>query len=360
MTVKKILVCGAGGTPATNFVRSLKEVKEEISLVGTDCDPFTLQRAETHESFLVPRATEPDYINMINQIVATHGIQFIHAQNDQEIEILSEKRDELNAHVFLPSRRTVAICLDKFHSSQIWQEAGIRTPETMIIHQPKDIERAFESLGPRLWLRNRKGAAGKGSYPTDNLEEAVFWLKLNRGWGHFTAAPCLTERSVTWMSLWQNGNLVVAQGRKRLYWELRDRALSGVTGITGAGETVANTHVDEIAQKAIKAIDRQPHGVFSVDMTYDHSGVPNPTEINIGRFFTTHYFFTKAGLNMPEIYIKIAYGEKPLLPIKKINPLPDGLIWIRGVDFEPILTTKENIAACVKDLEVRRKKVGGQ
>lgn len=49
-------------------------------------------------------------------------------------------------------------------------------------------------------------------------------------------------------------------------------------------------------------------------MTYDKNGVPNPTEINISRFFTAIYFFTKAGLNMPEIYKDLAiYGEKPYL-----------------------------------------------
>jgi carbamoyl-phosphate synthase large subunit len=79
-------------------------------------------------------------------------------------------------------------------------------------------------------------------------------------------------------------------------------------------------------------------------MTYDNSGVPNPTEINIGRFFTTHYFFTKAGVNFPEIYCDLALeGRFPALE-RKINPLPDGLVWIRGMDVTPVLTTSEELA----------------
>ena len=78
-------------------------------------------------------------------------------------------------------------------------------------------------------------------------------------------------------------------------------------------------------------------------MTYDVDGIPNPTEINISRFFTTVLFFTEAGLNMPEIYKNIAlYDEFPVLK-SKINPLPDGLLWIRGMDRKPILTTREEI-----------------
>jgi len=80
-----------------------------------------------------------------------------------------------------------------------------------------------------------------------------------------------------------------------------------------------------------------------VDMTYDKAGIPNPTEINISRFFTTVLFFTEAGLNMPAIFKNIAlYNEFPVLP-KKINPLPDGLLWMRGMDTKPLLMTQERM-----------------
>jgi hypothetical protein len=101
--------------------------------------------------------------------------------------------------------------------------------------------------------------------------------------------------------------------------------------------------VDQV--DSIYAIDKHPHGIFGVDMTYDDDGFPNTTEINIGRFFTTHYFFTKAGLNFPKIYCDIALdGKFPNLQ-KRINPLPDGLIWIRGMDVEPVLTTRSELDA---------------
>ena len=116
-----------------------------------------------------------------------------------------------------------------------------------------------------------------------------------------------------------------------------------MTGITGVGETCSYPQVDQISQDAILSVDSKPHGIFSVDMTYDFEGFPKPTEINIGRFFTTHYFFTKAGINFPEIYCNIALDGKFPVLAKKINPLPDGLIWIRGMDVEPILTTVEEL-----------------
>ena len=126
---------------------------------------------------------------------------------------------------------------------------------------------------------------------------------------------------------------------------------SGVTGATGTGLTYSDPDLDAIAEKAVRSIDSNPTGLFGVDMAYDKNGVPNPTEINIGRFFTTHQFFTDAGLNMPEIFVKLAAGENWAGLDKKKNPLPDGLVWIRGMDFEPVLSDIKTVQASVDKKE---------
>lgn len=343
-------MCGAGGTPAINFVRSLRLTGEDYYLVGVDSDKYNLQRAETDVKLLVPKANDPNYLKVLNKIIVSYKVEFIHIQNDIEIEFLSQVREKLKAKLFLPKKSTVEKCINKFKSYQAWEKAGIKVPKTMFVNNENDLQKAFRAAGPKLWLRDIKGAAGKGSYPTSDYEEAVAWINFKKGWGHFTAAKCLTEQSVTWMSIWYKGKLVVAQSRKRLYWEFANRAPSGITGLTGAGVTFSDKKFDNLAIKVIKAIDKKPHGIFSVDMTFDDDGVPNPTEINIGRFFTTHFFFSYAGLNMPDIFVKIAYGEKYNMSAKMINPLPDGLVWIRGLDILPVMKTIKEVDAPEKEL----------
>jgi carbamoyl-phosphate synthase large subunit len=216
----------------------------------------------------------------------------------------------------------------------------------MVITGPADLAAALERFGGRMWLRAVTGAAGRGSLPVEDLDTARGWLDLQHGWGgDFTAAELLEPDSVTWMSLWHEGELIVAQSRRRLYWELGRLAPSGVTGITGAGETIRDGVLDAIALRAVQAIDPEPHGLFGVDLALDRDGVPNPTEINIGRFFTTHLFFSQLGLNMPELYVRLGFGED-VAPIEpRLNPLPPGMVWIRGVDFEPVLVAAEEIEA---------------
>jgi carbamoyl-phosphate synthase large subunit len=126
---------------------------------------------------------------------------------------------------------------------------------------------------------------------------------------------------------------------------------SGVTGVTGGGETVRDKTLDDISLRAIQAIDPSPHGLYGVDLTFDSKGIPNPTEINIGRFFTTHHFFTEAGLNMPLLYVMTALGKPVPFPKRIINPLPAGLIWIRGMDFHPVLTTRKAVDAITKSMK---------
>ena len=175
------------------------------------------------------------------------------------------------------------------------------------------LAKAFKEFGAPIWLRAVVSpGGGKGSFRADHLKVARSWIDFCEGWGNFTAAECLQPDSITWTSLWKDGELIVAQGRRRLYWEFGDRAPSGITGLTGTGVTVSDPVVDDIALSAVKAVDGKPNGIFAVDLTYDRQGTPNPTEINIGRFFTTHLFFTRAGLNLPHVFVKLAFDNRSI------------------------------------------------
>jgi len=341
--MKRILVTASGGAPAINFTRSLKDSGDKFYLIGCDCDEYSVMRSETDEKYLVPSANESSYIPAIKKLIKLRDIEFVHAQPDIEVGVISEYRDELGAKTFLPSRESVRTLRNKYESFKVWKKSGIKVPENILINSQGDLQKAYGRFGDKIWIREISGAAGKGSLASPSFALAREWIDSRKGWGRFVAAERLTKQTTTWMALYKDGKLVVAQGRKRINWLFPDRTQSGVTGITGVGITISDSLVDDIAQKSIFAIDGKPNGIFSVDMTYDEDGIPNPTEINIGKFFTTHYFFSKAGLNLPYIYIKLAFDEPIPEFIKEINPLKEGLLWIRGMDIEPILTNIEEI-----------------
>lgn len=342
----KILIGGAGGAPSNNFIWSLQESTRNDYLIGTSCEPSDLFLAEVDERYVVPPANHPEWRNTLLRLLSQTKPDFIHVQNDFEVRALSRIRadlDSMGIAYFLPDADVVENCVDKGASYRIWQSCGVAVPQTVIINNPEDLKKAFDCFQGKMWIRATEGGGGKGALPVDNLEFARIWIDHYKGWGHFTAAELLSSQTVTWLSIWHSGELIVAQGRKRHSWNFGNRTLSGVTGITGVGETIDDPVVDKISLDAIHAVSSRPHGIFAVDMTYDFEGNPRVTEINIGRFFTTHYFFTKAGLNMPEIYVNLGLdGKKPSIG-KIFNPLKPGLCWIRGMDTRPVLVEKSEI-----------------
>lgn len=346
----KILVAGAGGAPSEGVIRSLLKSSKKEEIIGMGSEPTDLVLSRASRKYAVPYANKPEYKDALMKILAKEKPDLIHFQNDLEIFYASMLREDIHkmgCKTFLPPHEVIDTCVHKYKSYLKFKAAGVPVPENRMINTPEDLEEAFKQLGDengQIWLRASSiGGGGKGSIPTSDYQLAKCWIDRNDGWGDFVAAQMLTPNTITWLSIWYEGELIVAQTRKRSGWIHGNRSASGVTGVTKVGQTCSDSLVDDIAIRTIKAVADKPHGIFGVDMAYDKNGVPNPTEINIARFFTTVLFFTEAGLNMPEIFKDLAlYGEKPALQ-KKINPLPDGLLWLRGMDTHPRLMTSDDI-----------------
>ncbi len=346
--MKKILLTGCGGAPTINFIRSLKDAdpdKKKYFLVGIDNNKYTLHRSECDQTYLCPSVNDPKYIDYILKIIQLEGIDFIHTQPEAEVFMIGKNRDVIlnsGCRLLMPKQETIEILRDKFKSYEVWQMSGIKVPKNIFINNENDLKLAFNEFGDNIWLREIIGAAGKGSLSNPSYDFAKAWIDFRNGWGITVAANRLTDKTTTWQSLWFNGKLVVGQGRSRLYWEMSNRTQSGVTGITGTGKIDNDKSIADLAIKCIKAIDGNPNGIFSVDFTYDDSGVPNPTEINIGKFFTTHHFITRTGCNMPEIMVQLAFSEY-LGNYDIINPCKEENYWIRGMDVEPRLIKEQDI-----------------
>jgi hypothetical protein len=343
----KILIAGAGGAPSEGVINSLLEGKKKEVVIGMGSEPSDLALSSASKKFVVPYANKPEYKSRLIEILNNEKPDLIHFQNDLEIYHASLLREDImstGTNIFMPDHDVIDTCVHKYKSWLAFKTAGIKVPENLVINNEQDLKDAFSQLGDEngaIWLRSASiGGGGKGSLPTSDYSMARAWISHYNGWGDFIAAAMLTTSTVTWLSIWHEGELVVAQSRERRGWTHGNRSISGVTGVTKVGATCDNSEVTRVATGAIKAVSSKPHGIFGVDMTYDNEGVPNPTEINISRFFTTVLFFTAAGLNMPEIFKDLAvYGEFPKLD-RKINPLPSGLLWLRGMDTQPRIITE--------------------
>lgn len=339
---KRVLCTGAGGPAGINFIMSLRLAPEKIFIVGTEANDHYLHLASTERKYLVPRAIDPSYIDSLNEIINKEKIEFLHAQPDVEVEVVSENREKLHANTLLPSKSSVKACQDKLESAKIWRKKNVPVARTMEIHSENDIKKAFEEFGSPIWVRARHGAGGKGSTPADNVETAISWIRYWRArkvtWD-FIAQEHLPGRNIAFHSLWKNGELVVSMARERIEYIYPYLAPSGIMGTPSVQRTVHDEKVNNIGTEAVVAIDSSFNGIASVDLKENSTGVPCVTEINPGRMFTTSYFFSYASkvlrndyaANIPYLYTRLAYKET-IPKTSKYNILPNNVYWIRHMD----------------------------
>ena len=348
---KHILCTGAGGPAGINFVKSLMIAPEKLYIVGTEASEYYLHTMPTDTKYLVPKAKDSNYIDCLNEIIHKEKIDFLHAQPDAEVEIVSEQREKLDAPTFLPSKQAVKACQNKLASAMAWKNKGVPVAETIVIKQESDIDRAFTELGSPIWIRATRGAGGRGSTPASNRETAISWISYwrarNVDW-EFIAQEMLPGRNIAFHSLWHNGELITSMARERLEYIYAYLAPSGIMGTPAVQKTVHVNTVNKISTEAVLAIDSNFTGIASVDLKENNKGIPCVTEINPGRMFTTSFFFSYASkvvlndysINIPYLYTKLAYKE--MLPkLEKYNPLPADLYWIRHMDT-PGLLVKDN------------------
>jgi len=340
--VKRILCTGAGGPAGINFVKSLRLAPEKMFVVGTEADANYMHLASTDKKFCVPRATAPNYIDSLNEIIRKEKIDFLHAQPDVEVEAVSENREKIRANVFLPSKAAVKACQDKLESAKIWRKKNIPVAKTIELLDEGDVEKTFEQLGSPIWVRARHGAGGRGSTPADNKETAVSWIrywKSRRVTWEFIAQEHLPGRNIAFHSLWKDGELVVSMARERIEYIYPYLAPSGIMGTPSVQRTVHDKTVNKIGTEAVLAIDPGFNGIASVDLKENSEGLPCVTEINPGRMFTTSYFFSYASkvlrgdyaANIPYLYTRLAYKET-VPENSKYDLLPRDVYWIRHMD----------------------------
>jgi carbamoyl-phosphate synthase large subunit len=338
--MKRILLIGCGGSAGYNFVESLRMADEEFYVVGTDINHEHLELSNCDVKYIVPRNSEPEYPEKINKIIEEENIDFVHMQPDPEVAFWSENRERLDAPFLLPSKDAVRLCHDKMRFNKALAEKGIPVPESHHIGSREDIPAAFESLRKKrekVWIRAIRGAGSKASLPVTELGHVNMWIDYwnkNKGtdYSDFMLAEFLPGKEYAFQSIWKDGKIITSQARERREYVFGNIMPSGQSSSPSVAVTVHNDRVNKTATEAIRAVDERPQGIYCVDLKENSQGEPCVTEINIGRFFTTNDFFSKAGCNMPYYFIQLGLGEDiPELP--EYNALEKDLYWLRIIDM---------------------------
>jgi carbamoyl-phosphate synthase large subunit len=314
-----------------------------------DCDPAFASLSLTDEIFIVPRASDEEaYIQAVRRIVAECGVSVILPNNSLEARVLALHASELGAPLRLPSIETLETANSKWISYQRWSAAGIPVPRTLLLRKPENVQHAFDLFESRpVWVRGA-GIPGSGiggaALPCKTVAQAREWVGFHDGWNGMIASEFLPGDNLTWIALFDQGRLITSQCRQRDRYVIPHVSPSGITGAPALSHTLSRSDAHETALAAALALDTNLDGVVFIDMKCDEANVPRVTEMNAGRFGTTHFFYTAAGLNLPWLLVQLALGHSlPDLPQE--NPLPDDLYWVRTLDAGPVLISGDDLRA---------------
>jgi len=347
---KKVLITGAGGGGSNNLIRDLKKVNKNITVIGTNIDRFQVAKSIADKSYLISVSTDTkNYLKEINKLIKEEGVALIIPNNDREVGILSENREKVTTRLFLPEKKAVSICQDKWELYCLLKKHNIPQALTFKINTINDIQDTFNMMVnyDQYWIRPVKGSGSKGATRVKTKEQAVFWIKYwndIRGINidQFTISEFLPGRDLAVQSTWKKGKLILMKIVERLSYYGGDARPSGMSSTPQLAKTVRIDEVINLCQKVAKLVSDNPNGNFNFDLKQNSDGIFCITEINIGRFCMITPIFDLSGkYNMIDTYIKLALDEK----INIDNPIDieENVYLIRELDTEPLILREKEI-----------------
>jgi hypothetical protein len=350
----RVLVTGSGGLAGVNFVRALRASPRGHYIVGTDFNKYHLLYPDVDARYPTPRHSDRSFVPRVAEIVKKEKIEFLHPQPSSEAYVISCKG--VPCKTFLPPSRVMRMGQDKLLSQKRLESRGVPVADTFPIKKKGDVRAAFSKLGAPLWVRARHGAGGRLSLLCKDAVEARLWIDLwvRRGgdaYSEFILQEYLPGRNIAWDSLWKDGMLVTSYSRERLEYPFKHISASGITGTPSVSRTVHDRRLNDVGERAVKAIDDNPSGAYSVDIKESEDGRPCVTEVDSGKFHSTMPLWGYIAVkhlrlpeyaNLADLYVRLGMGEEVKDKPPKTDLLPEGYYLLREMDVGAYLWREDD------------------
>ena len=313
----KIAVSGLNNTdnpaPGYGVAKSLKE-HEIIGFSYDVNEPGNyLENFKTKYLMPFPTLGFDDLKERLSYIMTKEKIDLVIPCLDAELPLYIKYQDELKElgiKTFLPTLESFEL-RNKNKLSKLSKDVGLSYPNTFEVNSIQamtDLVRNAKLTFPFMVKGNYYKA-----YKAGNLEEAIeHFYTISNEWGF----PILLQQMVSGEEI----NLVgVGDGEGNLVGAVSIKKLTTTSlGKIWSGVTIHNEELMNTAKEFVKATNWR--GAFELECIASRDGI-YMIEIN-PRFPAWVHFATEVGVNLPEMVVKLANGEKvePKLdfPIQKM------------------------------------------
>lgn len=348
-----ILINGVGGPTPRSVARSIQSSSfiDQYAIYGTDINPLAYGLYESdlyQKTFLIPRATDSEYWQSIERIIADYQIDYALVHPEHEVLQWAKRQvgSELPCKAIIPPVQMVEVLTNKALMTQLLSETPWVPASITIVPESLDISAIEKTLSYPFWIRSTSGSSGLGSLLIENEQALKTWIHINKGVTEFIGSTYLPGRNLAVKLLYHNGKLLRSACGERVEYIMAKVAPSGITGNTSFGRLLTEPHLVDVAVEAMEILFAQTqspkHGFYTVDLKEDDQGNPMITEINV-RMVAFNWMFALAGANFTEDMLRILSGDPTFSYDYRMYEFEPGTIFLRDVDGVPKLMNEQEL-----------------
>lgn len=295
-----------------SFRRAGRQLKINLSLLGTDTMELSSALQVCDKGFTVKPITHANYIKELLGIVRTNKVKLLIPTVDLDLKLLAldkAKFDSLGCVVLVSKPEVVDICQDKRKTFRFLIKNGFDTPVTMSVRSALSKKRLKWPCFIKPW----DGYASRGNAIVKNREELSLFAK------RIPNAICqeFIRGAEYTCDVYVDFNMKVrcVVPRKRI--EVR-------AGEVSKGQVVKNSRIMDEATRLVELLGAGP-GVITLQLFLTDDDKVKFIEIN-PRFGGGVPLSIKAGANFPKWILQEVIGRKTYI---RFNGYKDNLIMLR-------------------------------
>ncbi|MCF6222653.1 MAG: hypothetical protein L3J34_02880 [Flavobacteriaceae bacterium] len=349
----KILITGVGGPTPRSFAIALKKYSryKKFEFIATDINPLSIglyQKELFQKSYVIPRASDPDYWKVIEQVIKENDIEFAVILPELEVMEWSKRQDQntLPCKVLLPNHKMSELLVDKAKMTELLKDLDIVPKSVAFKRDESNLKKISDKLGYPYWVRSSSGTSGLGSLKIEDENSLKNWIHINPEVHDFLASKFLSGRNLACKMLYYDGKLLRAAIGERVNYIMAKVAPSGITGNTSFGRLLNEPSIFEEAKRAMEYMfehtGANQHGFFTVDFKEDENGKPYITEVNVRHVAFTQCF-AAGGANFAEDTMRLLDNDSDFDRSFKLYEFEKDLIFLRDVDSLPILMKEKDL-----------------
>lgn len=297
-----ILGCSLG---ASGVIRSLKEAGHHT--IGLDSDPLAPGLYLCDEWRQVPRPYSRVFLQRLVSACEEASVEVLLPLWDEGVLILSKERgvlEEKGVKHLLPQADLVGRVMDKYIVYEALSKECLPVVESTVAEDDDALEEFIARVGLPVVFKRRRGCGGQGLAMAVTLDEAKRELRRDR---RRMVCEYLPGKEYEIELVYDKaGRLITANPRRKIEYNL-------ALGLTLKSVTIHDPDLCSVAERVVEALGGWV-GPCGVEFKEDHGGNPKVLEFN-PRFVSPTYLLTGAGVNIPDIAVRLALGEGvPSLP----------------------------------------------